>query len=211
MAIKGLSDSFYAPYKPTEADPDKYDYSGGGKFARMIDLDFSVTTNETELYSDNELEEADYSFSNGALKLGVSDLSDGVAADLFGVEQQNVEEEEGVSENLYNESMVSNDVGFGVVIEKVKDSDTKYRAIVLTRVKFKVPGEVATTRGKQITFQTGTIEGVAMRDRSEKRNYKRDATFSTRSAAIAYIKRILKLSDTAAATVTEGETDDGNS
>lgn len=211
MAIKGLSDSFYAPYKPTEADPDKYDYSGGGKFARMIDLDFSITTNETELFSDNELEEADYSFSNGVLKLGVSDLSDGVAADIFGVEQQEVEEEDGVSENLYNESMVSNDVGFGVVIEKVKDGVTKHRAIVLTRVKFKVPGEIAKTRGKQIEFQTGTIEGVAMRDRSEKRNYKRDATFSTRDAAIAYIKRILKISDAAPANVAEEGADSGNS
>lgn len=191
--IKGLSDSYFAPYKPKADNSGEYEYSEGGKFARMVDLDFSITANEVEAYSDNELEEADYSFSSGALKLTVSDLADGVAAKLFNIEQVDAEEEEGVKENIYNENTTSNDVGFGVVIEKVKEKETSYRAIVLTRVNFKIPGEVASTRGKQVSFQNINLEGTAMRDKSEKHNYKRDATFSTKAAAIAYIKRILEI------------------
>ena len=191
MAITGISCSFYAKYKETDGAPS---YEGGGKFARMTNIDNSITTNETELYSDDGLEDADYSFSTGTLKVDVSDLEDGVITDITGarIEEVTVGEEK-VQEIVYDEEQAESELGFGFVIEKKSKGVFSYRAIVLPRIKFKMPGVAVATRGKTLAFQTQTVEAVIHRDHSAKRTWKREATFAKKASAINYIKQRLNI------------------
>lgn len=204
MAITGVNSSFYAKYE-TDASTGLPKYSGGGAFARMTNVDFQATSNESELYSDDGLEEADYSFASGALKVDVSDLMDGVVSDITGAKVEEIEVgSEKVSEIVYDDDQEDRELGFGFVIEKKKKGVFSFRAIVLPRIKFKIPGDAVATRGKTLTFQTKSVEAVVHRDHSEKRTWKRESTFTTKAAAIAYIKGLLGISDAAAAS-TEGD------
>lgn len=193
MAITGVSSSFYAKYKENDGTPT---YEGGGKFARMTNIENTVTANETELYSDDGLEDADYSFSRGALKIDVSDLEDGVVSDITGAKlvERKVGDET-VQEIIYDDEQEESELGFGFVIEKKKKGVYSYRAIVLPRIKFKMPGVTAATRGKTLSFQTRTVEAVVHRDHSEKRCWKREATLSKKETAISYIKELLNITE----------------
>lgn len=209
MAITGVSSSFYAKYEK-DAETELPKYSGGGAFARMTNIDFQVTSNETESYSDDSLEEADYSFASGTLKVDVTDILDGVVSDITGAKVTEIKAgEETVSEIVYDDDQEDRELGFGFVIEKKKKGVFSFRAIVLPRIKFKIPGDAVATRGKTLTFQTKSVEAVVHRDHSEKRTWKREATFATKQAAVAYIKNLLGITEAAA--VAQGGEDDGNS
>lgn len=204
MAITGVNSSFYAKYNVDE-DTGLPKYFGGGAFARMTNVDFQATSNESELYSDDGLEEADYSFASGNLKVDVSDLVDGVVSDITGAKVTEIKSgSETVSEIVYDDDQEDRELGFGFVIEKKKKGVFSFRAIVLPRIKFKIPGDAVATRGKTLTFQTKSVEAVVHRDHSEKRVWKREATFATKQAAISYIKGSLGISEAAAAS-TEGD------
>ncbi len=199
MAITGVSKSFYAKYKETAEGSGVYEYTGGRAFAKMTSITHTPETNTSELYADNNLEEADYSFSKGSFSVDVSDLEDGVAADILGVTVE--EDENGNSEYVYTAEDKTVETGFGFVIQKKINGIFKYRAIVLTRLVFKVPANSATTRQGTLTFQTEKIDGTTFTDRSPKHVWKRECTFSTEEEAVAYIKAKLNISDAAAANV----------
>ena len=65
---------------------------------------------------------------------------------------------------------------------------SKWRAIVLTKVKFAVPSDAANTQGETIEWQTPEISGTIMRDDSAKHAWKKEATFTSEAQAEAYIK-----------------------
>lgn len=194
MAIVGVRKSFYAKYsKGTDGE---YGYSGGGAFAKMVNISVSAESNDAELYSDDGLEESDYSFVKGVVKVTASDLEDGPRADILGITKT----EDG--ELVYGDN-IEPEVGFGFVITKKKAGVFSYRAIVLTRVKFKTPEDAAATLAGKLSFQNQNIEGTCSRDHSEKRNWKREQTFKTEAEAVAYIKGLLNITTTQAATTQE--------
>ena len=193
--ITGVSSSYYAKYEVKDGVPT---YSGGGKFARMTKVDSTVTANDLEAYSDDCLEEADYSFSSGTLKVDVSELEDNVVSDLTGAKLVELtENDEKTKEIIYDDEQKNTELGFGFVVEKKKNGVFSYRAIVLSRIKFKLPGVTATTRGKTLSFQTHTVEAAIHRDHSANHAWKREATFVNKENAIAYIKRLLNLTQNA--------------
>ncbi len=191
MPIVGLRKSFYSKYEPDESGV--YKYTGGGAFARMIDVTVTPETNDAELHSDDNLEESDYSFVKAALKVTASDLDNKARADILGI---TIEES---GEMIYGEAIQS-DVGFGFIIVKKKSGVESFRAIVLTRVKFKIPEDTAATRAGKMTYQTQALEGTCSRDFSDKKAWKRENTFKTETEAVEYIKTILGLSEQPATT-----------
>ena len=195
MAIVGVSSSFIAKYNENDGTPN---YTDGKKFARMTSIDNTVTTNEEELFSDDCLEDADYSFSGGTLKVDVSDLEDGVVSDITGATANEITVDgEKVSEIVYDDDRQETEFGFGFVVEKKNRGVFSYRAIVLPRIKFKLPDVKVTTRGKTLTFQTRSVEATVHRDHSEKHRWKREATFAKKESAVSYIKQILGMTETA--------------
>ena len=84
MAITGVKKSFYAKYAFDESEK-TYGYSGGGAFARLVDITVTPESNNAELYSDNELEESDYTFVKGTMKVTSSGIESSVIADIMGI------------------------------------------------------------------------------------------------------------------------------
>ena len=74
MAIVGLRKSFYSKYEPDESGV--YKYTGGGTFARMIDVTVTPETNDAELHSDDTLEESDYNKEEKTLHISKSEHRD---------------------------------------------------------------------------------------------------------------------------------------
>lgn len=197
MANIGVSNAFYAKYKETAEGSGKYDYTEGRAFAKMTNLSHTPETNSAELFADNNLEEADYSFSKGNFSVDVSDVEDGVAADILGVTSET--DKNGNSEYVYTAENKTVETGFGFVVQKKVSGIVKHRAIVLTRLIFKIPATAVTTRQGTLTFQTEKIEGTTYADRSDKHAWKRECTFETEAEAVAYIKAKLNISDAASA------------
>lgn len=197
MANIGVSNAFYAKYKETAEGSGEYGYTGGRAFAKMTSVNHTPETNSAELFADNNLEEADYSFSKGSFSVDVSDVEDGVAADILGVAVEDYGN--GNTELVYTIEDKTVETGFGFVVQKKVSGTIKHRAIVLTRLIFKIPATAVTTRQGTLTFQTEKIEGTTYADRSAKHAWKRECTFATEEEAIAYIKAKLNISDAASA------------
>lgn len=185
MAITGVKKSFYAKYAFDESGK-TYGYSGGGAFARLVDITVTPESNNAELYSDNELEESDYTFVKGTLKVTSSGIESSVTADIMGI----TADESG--ELVYGDNL-QNEVGFGFIITKKKKGSEAFRAIILPRVKFKLKEDTAATRAGTMTFQNETIEGTISRDHSETHVWKRENTFNTEAEAVSYIKTFLNI------------------
>ena len=93
-----------------------------------------------------------------------------------------------VKELIYDDDQATPYLGVGFIIKKIKGGVSKWRAIVLTKVKFAVPSDAANTQGETIEWQTPEISGTIMRDDSEKHAWKKEATFTSEAQAEAYIK-----------------------
>lgn len=199
MANIGVSNAFYAKYKETPEGSGKYSYTGGRAFAKMTNVSHNPETNSAELFADNGLEEADYSFSKGSFAVDVSNVEDGVAADILGVTTEGYEGEN--TELVYTSEDKTVETGFGFVVQKKISGAVKHRAIVLTRLIFKIPATAVATRQGTLSFQTEKLEGTTYTDRSDKHVWKRECTFATEAEAIAYIKNRLNITDASAANV----------
>lgn len=190
MAITGVRKSFFAKY--AKGTGNTYGYSGGGALARLTSVSTSYETNDAELYSDDELEESDYTFSSGTLTIGTSDLTDAAISAILGITPTTGENG---GELVYDDSMAQPELGVGFIITKRKAGVYSYRAVIFPRVKFKIPADAATTREGKLSFQTSTIEGTIARDFSEKHVWKREQTFSDESDAVEYIQGKLNITN----------------
>lgn len=202
MALTGVSKSFYAKYKEKTPGSGQYEYAEGRSFAKMTNISHTPETNTAELYTDNGLEEADYSFSKGAISVDVSNLEEGVVADLLGAK---LETNGDTKELVYTAEDKTVEAGFGFVIQKKVNGAFAYRAIVLSRVVFKIPATSVATRQGTLSFQTEKIEGTTHPDRTTSRVWMRESTFGTEEAAVAYIKSKLNITEAAASTNVEPE------
>ena len=76
-----------------------------------------------------------------------------------------------------------------------------HRAIILPKVFFNVPSDSATTKGESVEWQTQEISGVINRsdevDSTTKRNHpwKLSADCESEDIAVAYIKKVLNITD----------------
>ncbi len=185
MAITGLKNSFVAKYAPNSGNTG-YEYTNGAAFARMIDINVAVESNDAELYSDDGLEDSDTSFTKGTLKVTASDLPVSNYALIMGITA-------GEDGELIFGDNDQPDCGFGFIIVKTKSGVKSYRAIVLPRVKFKIPEDKATTQGEKLTFQSVSVEAKIARDFSSSKAWKKENTFTTEAEAITYIKTALDI------------------
>lgn len=189
MAIVGVKKSFYAKYAKSASG--SYAYSDGAELARLTQISVSYESNDSELYSDDELEESDYSFSKGTITLTTSELTDSAVAAIMGITLSGSTQNK---ELVFDDDMSQPELGIGFIITKKKGGTFSYRAIVFPRVKFKIPADAATTREGKLAFQTAAIEGTLSRDFSEKHVWKREQTFASESDAVDYIKTKLGIS-----------------
>ena len=138
--------------------------------------------------------ESDSSFAGGTLTITTDDLLQEASKVLLGLKTNEVTVgEEKVTELVYDDESVAPYLGVGIIIKKKRSGSYAYRAIIFTKVQFKVPEDSATTQGEAVEWQTPAIEGAIFRDDSATHVWKREATLDSEEKAEAYIKQVLHI------------------
>lgn len=199
MAIIGVSKPYYAVYN---AAAGTVSYSNGGVLGRLTQVDVEIETSEdNNLYADNGIVETDRTFSNGSLTLTPDDLSQEISKVILGLHEQELESsipgvtDSDVKELVYDDRQVTPYLGIGFVIKTKRSGVVKWRAIVLTKCMFSVPGDSATTQGESIEWQVPELSATVMRDDSTYHAWKLSAMFTTEAQAEAYIKKRLNITE----------------
>lgn len=196
MATIGLSKPYFAVYENTGS---VVSYKNGGIMGKAIEVDIEIETSEdNNLYADNGVAETDRTFSNGTLTITTDELEAEVSKIMLGLKEEAVTGIEGITDTdvkrlVFDDDQVTPYLGFGVVIKKVKNSVTKWRAVILKKVMFAIPSDAATTQGESIEWQTPELSATVMRDDTEKHCWKEEATFTTEAQAETYIRHVLNI------------------
>lgn len=210
MAIKGLSIPVVGKYSCTEKT---VSYSDGVIAGSAVEYSVSWTTSESnDFYADNNVEETDAgTFQNGELTLKTSDLTQEVSKLILGLKTASFSygEDKTAEENVYDDDAAAPYLGYGIIEMHQINNVTKFRAVVLPRIRFNLPELSATTKGESIEWQTPNITATIMRSEQEDSNYKKpwmmDAWFETESDAIEYLKAKLGVTEPSKASITENE------
>ena len=210
MAIKGLSIPVVGKYSCTEKS---VSYSDGVIAGSAVEYSVSWTTSESnDFYADNDVEETDGgTFQTGELTLGTSDLTQEVSKLILGLKTATFSygEDKTAEECVYDDDASAPYFGYGIIEMHQIHNITKFRAVILPRVKFNLPELAATTKGESIEWQTPSITARIMRSEQEDSNYKHpwmlDAWFETESDAIEYLKAKLGVTEPLKASITEDE------
>lgn len=180
-------------------------YKNGIRAGRAVEYSVEVEAAEdNDFYADDGIAETDSgTFSSGTLSLTTAELEDVVTALILGIKAQEIT----VGENEVNELVFDDDMeppylGFGIIERGKVKGKLRFRAVVLTKIKFSIPSDAATTKGETIEWQTQEISGTILRDDTEKHRWKRSATFDSWDDADAYIRQVLNITDEQLGTLT---------
>lgn len=182
MANIGLRKPIVAKY-----DRNTKSYSGGFQYSHAVSVNITPNYAEASLYGDDIQVEYEKTFNNATISLGTTSTPVKAAETVFG---HSITEDNEVS---YNATDEANYVGVGFVSPEKVDGESKYSGAVITCAKFADSAESYATKGDSLTFNTPTIEGVAIPD--EDGEWKRVKVFDSANEALAYVKNILNTCD----------------
>lgn len=155
-------------------------YGAMQALGKAVSANVSITSNSAVLYADDAIAETDNTFSNGTITLTVDDDGDTVFAPLLGHE---VDSDSGVM--IRNKNDVAPYVGVGRIINKMKNGARLFKVEFLSKVKFSEPSQESNTHGETTEFGTPQIEGtIATLESGE---WSKTKTFTTHSAALAFL------------------------
>lgn len=196
MAITGLSKPIVADYT---ADGNNVTYAKILAVQKAVEYSAEVESAEdNDLYGDNVIaESAAGRFTSGSLTLKTTDFTPELSASLLGAKTatRSIGGKE-VKEVVFDDDQKTTEKGFGIIEEHQIDGITTYLPIVFSRVKFNIPAKAATTRGKEIDWQTPEITGTILRSDQVDANYNHpwqispETAFTTEADAEAYIKTL---------------------
>lgn len=155
-------------------------YGAMQSLGKAVSANVSITSNSAVLYADDAIAETDNTFSNGTITLTVDDDGDTVFAPLLGHE---VDSDSGVM--IRNKNDVAPYVGVGRIINKMKNGARLFKVEFLSKIKFSEPSQESNTHGETTEFGTPQIEGtIATLESGE---WSKTKTFTTHSAALAFL------------------------
>lgn len=185
-----------AKYNKIDAEAKKYApiTDGVPSLTRVIDEKFSPEYNSAELYADDGLAEADYSFKKGGLAITIADDEDERDAFLMG----NTVAEGEVTKNIDDNAP---EFGYGHIITKMINKVRKYKVEFFPRVKFTKITTDAKTRGESVEFGTTSVEATVYPLQTDFNGMKsgtweKHQTFETEAEAEAYLDACLTPSAT---------------
>jgi len=189
MAKIGLRTSLFAPItdEPANAMP-VYGPAVTGH-ERLTSMDLSWTKNDSVLYADDVVAEADNSVTGAELKMGMDDLSAGFEKSALGVQAGG----ETGSEYLEDTDDVGTPGGYGYVQVSVYKGVRKYVANWFFKVLFGKSDEAGVTKGEKIEYSTPEVTGTVMgvfTDASGKAKFRRRQEFATYAEALAFISEL---------------------
>ena len=178
-------------YNKFDADNKKYAAITEGVpcLEKVIDEKFSAEYNSAELYADDVLAEADYSFKKGTLAITVANDDDKKEAELMG---NTITEDEVVKKV----SDTAPEFGYGHIVTKMVGGVRKYKVEFFPRVKWTKITTDAKTRGESVEFGTTAIEGTvypldADFNGMTAGTWEKHQTFATEAEAEAYLDSCL--------------------
>lgn len=156
MANIGMQGMKYA-LLVTEGEGAETTYQTAKEFIGAISASITPNSAEASLYGNDKLMEYSSSFQNATVSLSAADDNDEVFADLLGRKKE-------TSTGRYRSNIndVAPYVGFGYIVSKMVNGQTKYRAQFFPKMKFKVFVPEASTKGENLEFKTITVEGMTM-------------------------------------------------
>ena len=130
-------------------------YSNAFKCGSAINTSVTPNYNEAALFADNVQKDTVSEFKNATVELGVDTVPVEAAELLFGhkIAEDGTETSNADDSGAY--------VGYGFITSEMISGKTKYRACLLTKVKFKENAESHQTKGDSIQFSTPTLSGTA--------------------------------------------------
>jgi len=164
MAIKGLSIPICAAYNHDGKGGVTYSDPYVADSAREYSLEVEAGE-DNNFYADNKIKEQSAgTFSSGKLTLTTADMEPQLAKKVLGLKtvKRAVNGKE-IDELVYDDSANAPYLGFGVIEEHQINNVTKYKPIVLAKIRFKNPGQAAATRENEIDWQTSEIEASVLR------------------------------------------------
>lgn len=156
MANIGMQGMKYA-LLITEGEGAETTYQAAKEFIGAISASITPNSAEASLYGDDKLMEYSSSFQNATVSLSAADDNDEVFADLLGRKKETT-----TGRYRSNINDVAPYVGFGYIVSKMINGQTKYRSQFFPKMKFKVFVPEASTKGKNLEFKTITVEGMTM-------------------------------------------------
>lgn len=150
MSYFGLSHPIIAKHNPETGT-----YSDALKCGKAINTSVTPNYNEASLFADNGEDENVKEFKNASVDLGVNTLPKKAGEIIFGHKIA----EDGTETSNTDDS--GSYVGYGFIVAEIISGTKKYRACLLTKVKFKEGAESYQTKGDSIVFTTPTLSGEA--------------------------------------------------
>jgi phi13 family phage major tail protein len=183
MAKIGLTNLWYSHL--TEGADGTPTYDGAKTMGKAVSCQVDITNNSATLYGDDALAESDTSFANGTMTLGTTDDDDTIFADLLG---HQITTEGEVTKTATD---VAPYVGVGRIVTKMVNGVYKYTAKFIYKVKFSEPSADENTRGENVEFSTGTVEGMISTLGDEAGTWNKEKTFTTKSDALTWLKGLM--------------------
>lgn len=187
MAKIGVRFPRYCPYTVTQ-NPDGTEtevLSVGKVMGKATSVNVTVNAETQRQAADDGDAEVVSEFTGGTIANGLNDLVDTVESELLGHEL--TEDGELIARSDDNAPYVR--VGF--VGSHLLNNKRLYKVIVYMRAKYAPPSAEYTTKGQTITFGDVTLNGALMRNSDGV--WKREKTFETESAALAYLNEMLNM------------------
>ena len=189
MAKIGVRYPKYCPYTVTQnADGTETETLGTGKvMGKAMGIDTTINADAVDQFADDGIAENTSEFTGGTIKNELNDLIDSAAAEILG---STITDGELISNSDDNAPYMRH----GFIVPKVLNNVKLYRAITYMRVKYAPPSESFNTKGKSIAFGSTTISGTIMRNKDKQ--WKREKTFDTEAAALAYLNEKMNITGT---------------
>lgn len=168
-------------------------YSNGQILGKAISHDLTLENNDPViLYADDGAAESVGGFSSGTLTLNVDELPIADAALIFGITAETITTPDGTAVTFDDDTNPPY-LGYGVIVPKIRNNTKSWMAVLLTKIKFSIPGDSYTTKGETVEFGTPELTATVMRDDSAKHAWRKWAEFATESAANTWLNSQLSI------------------
>lgn len=182
MAKIGLK-NFYYSVATEEPTTGALTYSGATKPGKAISFSFEPNVSSATLYADDTLAESDTSVNGGTCTMGIDREDPTTYATLLG---HTIGEDNIVTSNVND---IAPYVGLARIVTLMQDSQLKYRAVFLPKVKFQEPSADNSTKGETTEFGTYELEGTVMPNADG--DWRLEQIFDTQAAADAWIATLV--------------------
>lgn len=176
-------------FAPIKSETDSaITYENGAFVGKMVKTEVKPNKVEGSLYADDALAEYETEFKDADITLETSTIPVEVFVNMFGETKT-----EGTGTGTPKPTVLTSKAsdapvygGYGFVSVEVVDGVRKYLTYVVHKVKFSLPSETHTTKGDNITFNTSSLEGKAIADKSGA--WRTKTYYTTAAEAIAALK-----------------------